>query len=253
MALTQLITDTRDLLKDTQGLYWTTAQVTRYVNLARQQVATLSGCIRILVYGTSPFGATAQAGTAVAGGATAGVPATTTFLTIPGVEKYGFDYANAYVQAQNGGVEFVNDVADCAVSWGGIRPEMRWLPWEDLQAYARSYNIGVTSYPMLWSTLGDGNNGQVWLFPVPTNALEMEWVCYCSPRFIFTDSDPEALPTPWQRYVPFYAAHLGYMNSQRYQQAGLMLDLFEKNSGLSRAAADRGKQGDNYWQSNMPY
>jgi hypothetical protein len=244
MGLAQYMIDTRDLIKDTStpgGLFWTDKQLTRYINLARQQVATLSGCIRILIPGQSPFGGQAVAGQMIPGAGTPGMPLTNTFQTIPGVEKYSFRFGNDYVKQLNQNVKGIGDVITCAVSWGGSRPALDWLPWEDLQAYARSYNIGVTSYPFCWSTYGDGERGQVWLFPIPTNALEMEWDTFCVPTDIFTDDCYDALPSPFSTYVPFYAAHLAFLNSQRYGQAATMLDLFYANSGLARVASDRGK------------
>lgn len=246
MALTQYLTDVRSLLKDSNSLFWTTTELTRFINLARSQVASLSGCIRILVPGTSPYGAGAVPGSMIPGGATPG-SSTTTFFTIQGVEKYSYDFANAYVRAQNQHVEGISDVIDCAISWGGVRPSLDWIPWEDLQAYARSYNVGVTSYPFYWSTYGDGLRGQVWLFPTPSSALEMEWDTICVPKDIFSNSDFEALPETFTNYVPFYAAHLAFLNSQRYEQASIMLQLFEKNSGLARASSDRGKTQSFYY------
>jgi hypothetical protein len=247
VALEQYIFDTADLLHDSRHGFWSRKQLTRYINLARAQVAVLSGCIRIPVPGQAPFGGGGVAGTMIPGGATPGLDDTDSFQTIPGVERYSYDFANEYVRAQNANVKGVGDVIDVAVSWGGIRPAIDWLPWEDLQAYARSYNLGVTSYPFLWSTYGDGERGQVWLFPVPTNQLEMEWDTFCVPTDIFTDSDYDALPSPFSTYVPFYAAHLAYLNSQRLGQAAAMLNLFQANSGLARVAADRGKTASYYW------
>lgn len=239
-TLTQYITQTRRLVKDTNGLFYSDSELTDYINLARSQIASMSGCIRILVPGTAPFGGGAVPGSMIPGGATPG-SSTTTFNTINGVEKYSYEYANAYVKKQNQNVKGIADVITVSVSWGGIRPTLDWLPWEDLQAYARSYNVGVTSYPFYWSTYGDGLRGQVWLFPIPTAALEMEWDCICVPTDIYADSDYEALPETFTNYVSFYAAHLAYLGAQLYPQANVMLSLFEKNSGLARASSDRGK------------
>jgi hypothetical protein len=247
MALQHYINDTRDLMHDKRGLFWDDAQLTRYINLARSQVAVQSGCINILIPGVAPFGGQAVAGQFIPGGATPGMPATNTFQTIPGVEKYSYAFGNDYVKDLNQNLAGIGDVVSVSVSWGGMRPSLDWLPWEDLQAYARSYNIGVTSYPFMFSTNGDGNNGQVWLFPIPTSQLEMEWQVFAIPGNLYSDSDYEAIPGPWTNYVPFYAAHLAYLNSQRFGQANTMLDLFYSNSGLSRVSADRGKTKSFYW------
>lgn len=244
--LNTYLTQTRDLLKDDLGLFYTTAKLTRYVNQARSKIAQLTGCLPILVPGAAPYGGSAVPGSMIPGAAVPG-SSTTTFNTIVGVEKYPFSYANAYAQAQNANIKGIVDVSTVAISWGGIRPMMRWMPWDELQAYGRSYNIGVTSYPFLWSTYGDGELGQVWIFPIPTQALEMEWGTFCAPKDLTNNSQPESIPSPFKDSVQFYAAHLAYLQSQRYGQAQIMLELFEKNSGISRVASDRGKVPDYYW------
>lgn len=247
MALQQYIIDTADLLHDTRNAFWSPAQLTRYINLARRQVAALSGCIRILIPGQSPFGGQAVPGTMIPGGITPGMPQTNTFQTIGGVEKYSYSFANAYLRSLNQNLKGIADVISVSVSWGGTRPSLDWMPWEDLQAYARSFNILVTSDPQYWSTYGDGDRGQVWLFPVPVDNLEMEWDCFVIPADIYSDSDHEAIPREFSTYVPFYAAHLANLNAQRFGQANIMLDLFYSNSGIARVASDRGKTDSFYF------
>lgn len=250
MALQQYIDDTRDLVRDSNGLFWTDAQITRYVNQARTQIALLSGCIQLLVPGIASVGGGATPGTMIPGAMTPGMPDDSGFNTITGVEKYAFDYANAYVRSQNSNIQGVIDVVTVAVSQGvgtGVaRPALDWLPWENFQAYCRSVNWSSTSFPAIWSTFGDGLRGQVWLWPVPNQALEMEWQVFCNPAPMYNDSTPEALPDPWAGFVQFYAAHLAFLNAQRYGQAEDMVKLFEINSGLSRSASDRGKTDSFY-------
>lgn len=244
--LNDYLTATYRLLKDTNRLFYTVQEVTDYVNQSRYQVALLTGCIRLLVPGTAPFGSSAVPGSMIPGAGTPGA-SSTTFNTIPGVEKYSFSFGNAYARAQNQHIKGIGDVNQVTVNWGGsspssgIQPALDWMPWEDLNAYCRSYSVGVTSYPFVWSTYGDGERGQVWLFPIPTNALSMQWDCFCVPKDLTENYDYEALPAPYSEFVPFYAAHLAYLGSQRYGLADVMLQLFEKNSGLSRTGSDRGK------------
>lgn len=257
-TLTDYRIETNDLLRDSGNLFFSVAQINRYINKARQEVAKRTGCIRILIPGQAPFGNSSIAGTAIAGGAQAGVESVSTFQTISGVEKYPFSFANPYVRKWNAGVKGIIDVIDVAVSWGGIRPALSFLPWDDLQAYARSYNVGVTSYPFFWSTNGDGERAQVWLFPVPNMGVpvaqqvqgsqgEMEWDTICVPKPLYSDTDIEAIPEPFQQEVSFFAAHLALLGAQRYGAANIMLDLFNDHLGIDRVASDRGKTASYYW------
>jgi len=257
------------ILRDSNFVFTPKPQLTTYINEARRQVAYRTGCLRCLIQGQSAWGVAAQPGSAIAGAMIPGqlpnpLPSSNnpgmntvvnTFATIQGVELYPFSYANPYLQGQYAGVKSVIDVIDLAVSWGGIRPVISWLPFEDLQAYARSYNVNVTSYPFFWSTTGDGENQNVWIFPNAVNSGvssgEFEWDTFCVPIDLYQDSDYEAIPGGFQNAVKYYAAGLAYLSTQRFGMARLMLDQFDNTLGISRVASDRGKTRDYYAPFNQ--
>jgi hypothetical protein len=249
--LSTYITQTRELLHDTNGTYWTDARLIRFINLARSKIAEEYGCIRKLIPGTKVAGSSAVPGAAYPG-ATTPNSTDTAFQTIANTERYAFSYANPYAR-QFSGVRAISDVISVSISWSGdssqtgiLRPSLAWMPFEDLQAYYRSYTLAL-NFPSIWSTQGDGQRGEVFLYPIPAQALEMEWDCFCVPKDIFTNDDYEALPATFTENVQFYAAHLAYLGMQRAGQADLMLQLFEKNCGIARGAADRGKTQRFYW------
>lgn len=255
MRLSNYLLDVSTLLRDSQFQFTSKANVTRFINQSRYQTALQTGCIQCVIMGDASFGGSGNPGYILPGGATPGSDYVNTFQTISGVEKYTYEFANPYLQAQNSGVKGIIDVTAVSVSWGGIRPTMNWMPWLDLQAYARSWNVGVTSYPFLWSTMGDGERGQVWLFPIPTIGAsfnqggqgEMEWQVTCVPKPLYSDDDYEALPEPYQQCVQYYAAYLALMAGQRYGSAQVMHNLFNDNAGIYRVASDRGKINSFYY------
>jgi hypothetical protein len=252
MSLTDYKIDTGAMLHDAQHLFTSEFMLTRWINEARDQVAMDSGCLRCLAAGQSPFGAGAQAGTAVPGGAIAGQPPTSGFQTIPGQEIYPYAFANQYVTAANRGVRGVGDVFNVAVSWGGaIRPVQNWMPWDELQAYARSYNVGVFSYPFVWSNTGSGENGKVWLWPAPSTVTEMEWDCLCLPTPIYSDDDYEPIPTTYQRGVKFWAASLAFESSNRDARAARMQERYMQAGITAAGASERARVPDYYkdWTS----
>lgn len=261
MALSQYLADTAQLLRDANFLFNSQAQLTRYINLARDQVAKQTGCLRVLVAGQAPYGNSSTPGSLVPGAGQPGSPLFQQFSTITNVEKYSYGYATPFLKANNAGIRSIVDVIDVAVSWGGNRPSLNWMPWDDLQAYARAYNFLVTSYPFIWSSYGSGTKGQVWLFPVPQQtaiasasstssapAGEMEWDTTCLPTFLFSENDYEALPDSVTDAVPFLAAHYAFLGSQRYGMAAVMKSLYEERLGISNVAGDRGKTSSYYWE-----
>jgi hypothetical protein len=254
VRLSDYLNDTALLLRDSNYQFNSKTTITRYINLARDQVAKESGCLRALIAGQAPYGNSANPGNLIPGGGQPGSPLFQSFSTITNVEKYSFGYANPFLRANNQGYRAVVDVIDVAVSWGGTRPALNWLPWDELQAYARAYNYLVTSYPFIWSTNGSGSKGQVWLFPVPqqtaistagvtssASAGEMEWDATCLPTYLYSNDDFEALPESVTDAVPYFAAHLAYLGSQRFGMAATMKALFAEKLGIDNVAGDRGK------------
>lgn len=250
--------DTLALLRDSNAQFTTTTNLNRYINTARREIAKRSACLQALVTGQAPFGTGAQPGFMIPGAIIPGMlpgsnpnnanepgavsTPSNAFTTIPGVEVYTYGYANPFLQKQYSGYDKVIYVSSVAVSWGGQMPVLDWMPWDNLQAYARSVNLGVSSYPQAWSQKGVGENGQLFLFPIPTNlsSSTMEWECVCTPKPLYTYSDFEALPEIYQGCVKYYAAYLAFLGQQRTGQAQVMNGLFDEQLMISGVASDWG-------------
>ena len=262
MSLSFYLSDTASLLHDNSFLFTSQSQLIRWINEARRQVAQHSGCIRRLISGQSAFGASAQPGSFVPGGAQPGAlpgafPAAyangnatvNSLQTIPGQERYPYQgFFNPYAQAQHAGIEGIIDVIELSVNWGGaIRPTLDWKPWDELQAYARAYATLVTDYPYFWSCMDDGENGEVWMFPCPSTNGDIEADAFCVPKSIYSDDDFDAIPPGYRNAVKFGAASLAFMGSQRYAQADIMQDQFMRRILTAGVARDRGKTPSYYW------
>jgi hypothetical protein len=258
------LNDTSALLHDQAYSFTSQDQLTRWINEARRQAAQRTGCIRRIILGQSAFGASAQPGAMVPGGIQPGalpnsasnaqyLATTNTFMTINGVERYPYQgFVNPILQAQYAGVSGVLDTIACSVAWGGRpggspRPSLYWLPWEDLQAYARAYATLVTSYPYYWSVMNDGEFGEIWLYPVPSQPMEIELDVFCSPSDLQSDSDFDALPPGFTNAIKYGAAAMAYMTSRRYGQAQIMSDMFSDRLGVARVSADFGKTPNFYF------
>ncbi len=253
--LSWYINDAQALLRDSGGIFTSVRQLTRWINTARREAAKATGCIRCLITGQAPQGNSTQPGSLIPGGGLSGQTLTDAFNTIAGVEMYPYDYANPFLQAQFEGVDKTFNVMDISVSWGSTRPTMNWMPWGDLQALARSYNVGVTSYPFVWSAQGDGTRGKVFLFPIPSVGGaqgEMEWDVQAIPKDLISNSDYDAIPESFQDAIKFRAAALAMQSSQRYADANLLTNQFLQELGVNRAAAQTGAVENYYWQSELP-
>ena len=258
--------DTSALLNDLNYQFVSQPQLTRWINEARRQCALRSGCIMRLISGQSAFGASAQPGQAIPGATQPGAlpgafpagvgilvanAATNSLQTIPGVERYPFQgFWNPYAAAQHAGIKGIIDVANLSINWGGaLRPSITWMPWDELQAYARAYATLVESYPYFWSVLDDGENGETWLFPAPSTTGDMEAMAYCIPKDIYSDADYDAIPPGFQNAIKYYAASLAYLGKNRFADAEIMENRFNASIGVSSVARDHGKSGAYYYQN----
>lgn len=242
MQLANYQTEVRRLIRDRSGILVPTDELNEYINEGRRYVARITGCLRAHIAGNAPFGNGATPGLMVPGGMIPGNVDTTitTFSTLPGVESYSFGYAKRWLQAQYQGFDSVIDLIEVAVSWGSAaRPVMEWESWEVLQALARIYSAGVFTYPFKSALQGDGVNQRLFLFPVPSIALEMEWDCICVPKALYSDSDYEAIPEPFDAAVKYRAAARAYMSMQRFGSAETMMGELASHLGIDRAAVSR--------------
>lgn len=272
MRLSDYLNDTMALLNDSGYSFNSQFQVTRWVNEARRMLAMRTGCIQRLVTGQSAFGAQDQAGYAIpsavqpgavpgafnAGTASAGTAVYNTtppvgaalgpMLTIAGVERYPYrGFFNPYLAQQHAGCAMVLDVVSLAVNWGGAsRPALDWFPWDDFQAYCRAYAVNNQSYPACWSTLNDGSMGELWVFPTPSQACEMEIYATCLPANLLTNDDFDAIPESFADAVKWGAAALAFLSTGRPANAEIMAQQGGGYVLTQRAGADRGKSRSYY-------
>ena len=275
MPLSLLLNDTAALLNDPTFAFNSKTQMVRWVNQARRDVAMRTGCIRRLITGQSAFGGSSQPGFFTPGAAqpsSAPDPSSVTPLssfnanysvtnfglpsgvlpsslqTIPGVERYPYvGFVNPVAQQQHAGISGVIDVIELASNWGGVsRPALDWLPWDEFQAYCRAYAVLNTAYPSLWSVMNDGPMGELYVFPAPSQAGDMEIDATCLPSDLNSNDDFDAIPIGFQDAIPFGAAGLCFLGTQRQSQGQVMYGQFLDKLGVSRVGSDRGKSRSYY-------
>lgn len=156
--------------------------------------------------------------------------------TVANQEVYTFAAANTYARLTSG-VDSILFVESVAVSWGALKPMLDQWNWNDLQAYVRSYPI-IAGQPAMWAQFGQGEGGSMYIQPVPTTALPMDWNCICTPIDLVDDSTAEAIPYPWTDAVPYFAAYLAFMNSRRPEEARNMFDIFTNRMMRARSFSE---------------
>lgn len=213
MALNNYLTQVTRLLHDPSNQFYSIPDLTAYINEARAHIAAEGQCVRVL----PPNGIGQN-------------------QTVAAQEVYTFASVNA-LNILGSGVASIEGVLNVSVSWGAQKPTLAQMVWSDFQARLRSYAFSLQNFPQVWAQYGQGVNGSIYLWPIPSQALAMDWDCWCLPVDLTSDSTPEAIPYPWTDAIKYYAAMLAYENSQRAEDADRKMKQYERAMKFAQANA----------------
>jgi len=111
-------------------------------------------------------------------------------------------------------------------------------------ALIRQFTTNFLAPPTWCCQYGQGVDGSLKLYPIPDQNYPMIWDCLCLPSDLQSDLDYEAIPAPWTRAVPYYAAHLTLLSqSARVPQLKGLADSYfnEKTGGLFNTMMKRAR------------
>jgi hypothetical protein len=105
-----------------------------------------------------------------------------------------------------------------------------------------TYNALIRTYPMQYqytpfycAQYGRGTAGSFYMYPLPSQAYQMEWDCFCLPQDLLTDLSVEAIPEPFTDAVPYMALYHAYNSIQNWNVARYYKTEF--NEWVSRYAS----------------
>lgn len=137
----------------------------------------------------------------------------------------------------NPGCQSVFRVISISIIYSNYRYSLPVYPFSVYQAQIRQYPFQYEFVPVMASQFGQGASGSFYVYPLPSQTYQYELDCLCLPQALETDQSFEALPDPWIDAVPYFAAHLGYLELQNHNASNYFLTLFEKFlQGFSNAA-----------------
>ena len=216
--LTLYQTQTAQLLQNpaaSTALY-ATADLTTYINRARLQLAAETECVR--AYGT--------------------------ITLTPGTVSYSF----TSIATGNAGVQGVFTVRGVTL---GVALGQAWMsprPFPYFQLYYLSNPVPPHGQPKTYSQFGQGVSGTVYLYPAPDQAYTLNVDCVCEPIPLVNDTTVEAIPYPYQEAVPYYAAYLAFLSSQRAADADRMWQEYQKFAMRARQFSNGGVNPNQYPQ-----
>ena len=158
-------------------------------------------------------------------GATATVRVAGVNLINEGQEVYPFSQVDLSPFPGVGQVYMIKSVS---IIYANYRYSLPCYSFSTYQAMIRQYPFQYQWVPTFCAQFGQGTNGSFFLYPLPSQAYQIEWDCFCLPLDLTTDQDVEALPQPWTEGVPYFAAYLAMLEMQNWNSARGYLELFDQ-------------------------
>lgn len=193
--LNAYLTQTQLLLKDPNNQFYNTSNLTSWINIGRNTIATQSECL-------------------ISNGS---------ISTVNGTQSYGM----AAIVPPSAGLSSAINVRSIRSVVGGQGAILEGRSWQYfLNFYLTGSNTIATGVPTLWAMQNQGSQGTIWFWAIPNGTVNMVVEASWVPVALTSDSTPEALSYPWTDAVPYFAAYLGLTYAQRTADAKRMLDLF---------------------------
>jgi hypothetical protein len=127
------------------------------------------------------------------------------------------------------GVDTVHAIKSASVIYSNYRYSLPMYDFSTYQAQIRQYPLLYQYVPTFCSQYGQGAGGSFYAYPLPSQTYQWEFDCFCLPSDMTLDNSiPEPIPLPWTDAVPYFAAHLAYLELQNWNAAKMYGELFDK-------------------------
>lgn len=256
-TLASYILETRRLLHDSTGKYWSDTELTDYINDARNNVVGDTGCTRSLqtiylstnlesyAYGSVTGFLVTAGGTGytslptititdpTGSGATAVATLTSGVVTAISITAGGAGYTAPTVAITGGGgtgatakASAINpttiDVLNISVIWGTMRVMLNYMSFTEFNSRLRVWQA-LLSRPAAFSIYGQS---LVYVGPVPDQYYASEWDTVVLPNVLVNTTDNDIMLYPYTEAVAYFASHKAKIKEQSYNEAKLFEDQY---------------------------
>jgi hypothetical protein len=256
-TLSSYITEVQRLLHDANSVFWTTSELTDYINDARERVARDTGCLRTLQITATPISSTGVPATVWTAGATvtagqfifnnifiyevtgSGVLSTTpppypaSGYTFPPSTPFTDGTATLQYSGPAEIIPYANiatgttlDILNVNIYWGNSRIPLRYLPWSNFNAQLR-YWQNYVGRPVCFSVYGQNT---IYIGPVPDQAyvVEIDSTILPTALSLNTPNVNDQIQDPYTTPVAFYAAYKAKYKEQSYGEAEIYKQEYAK-------------------------
>jgi len=262
-VLSDYVTQTRRLLHDVSGNFWTTTELTDYINEARAKTVSDTGCLRVnqvpvLQTNTELYNYGGVTGISI--GTTSGYTPGTYNLTFSGgggngalgtfvvgstgsvtsvtITAQGSGYTSALspnfnvagAGTNNSTVGFINantlDVLTVTIIWGNFRIPLSYMAFTELTAKLRMWTTWQQR-PAAFSVFGQQS---LYIGPLPDQTYVCEMDTVILPNTLIDNTTVEQIAYPYTTPIPYYAAKLAKYKEQSYAEAEMFTNLYKRRA-----------------------
>jgi hypothetical protein len=222
-TLSSYITEVQRLLHDANSVFWSTSELTDYINDARERVARDTGCLRTLQITVTVSGVLSDTPPPYpASGYT--FPPSTPFTDGTATLQYsGPAEVIPYGTIATG---TTLDILNVNIYWGNSRIPLRYLPWSNFNAQLR-YWQNYVGRPVCFSVYGQNT---IYIGPVPDQAyvVEIDSTILPTALSLNTPNVNDQIQDPYTTPVAFYAAYKAKYKEQSYGEAEIYKQEYAK-------------------------
>ena len=258
-TLSSYLTEVQRLLHDANAVFWSTSELTDYINEARERVVRDTGCLRTLQITNTPLSSTGVVAIPWSNGLTvtagqfifsnifiyqvtvggvlnsdaapyptgsATFPPSTPFTNGTATLQYSSNCEIISLAALPNGIQTL-DVLNVTLYWGNSRIPLRYLPWSNFNAQLR-YWQNYVGRPICFSTYGQG---QLYIAPVPDQSYSIEVDTVILPTALSLNNplQVDSIVDPYSTPVAFYAAYKAKYKEQSYGEAEIYKQEYAKH------------------------
>ncbi len=167
-----------------------------------------------------------------------------------GQEKYSFSDIGV---ASFPGVASVFAIQSVAVIYSNYRYALPMYDFSTYQAKIRQYPYQYQYVPAFCSQYGQGTDGSFYAYPLPSQTYQWEFDCFCIPQDLTTPQSVDVIPQPWSDVVPYFAAHLAFLEIQNMNAGNYYLELFDKMLLRKSQSARIGRRANPHGRYVAPF
>lgn len=164
-------------------------------------------------------------------------------ILVQGQEQYPFSGINVSVFP---GIDSVYMIKSVSVIYANYRYSLPMYSFSTYQAMIRQYPFQYTYVPVYASQYGQGTDGSFFAYPWPSQIYQWEFDCFCIPQDLEDDLSVDVIPKPWDDVVPYFAAHLAYLELQNMNAGQFYLKLFDEMTQRKSTYARPGRWSNPY-------